>query len=216
MHPPERPLPAIEGDVALRHLDLQAVSKKLLPAKRPGKVPPVVLTGLHVDDESASQGEFGEDHSITRTSGMGRMNFPPRLPVLLLLFEDLFREVPRKEEDVIGHVREQFFRRVHPQVHPRCVEVLLMRALVHRVFDEVRSDAAVVEQGVPLGGGAVAGNPFPGGLHFPKNPEQVRPDLLRPVGEGDVRLPFREPLLFLLPQVPCDAVLTGRAPFRHE
>ena len=69
---------------------------------------------------------------------------------------DLAREVPGQDHDHVGPRLGDPLGRVDRDVRPRRVLALLVRVPVDRVVEEVRPDAAVVEQRVALAGRAVA------------------------------------------------------------
>src|SRR5438477_11513 len=74
MHPTQRALAIVEGDVGLRDQRLQSVLGELVLAKRPREEPSAVLARLDVDDECASELRFLKDHSfspVTRPPDLG-------------------------------------------------------------------------------------------------------------------------------------------------
>src|SRR5258708_1982352 len=62
------------------------------------------------------------------------------------LSENLFADVPRKDQYEIRTGLAQFVRMVDGDVRPRQVMSLLVRADVHRIIEEVRSNSAIVEE----------------------------------------------------------------------
>src|SRR5260370_7791647 len=68
------------------------------------------------------------------------------------LSENLFADVPRKDQYEIRTGLAQFVRLVDGDVRPRQVMSLLVRADVHRIIEEVRSNSAIVEARVALPG----------------------------------------------------------------
>ena len=76
------------------------------------------------------------------------------------LLHDLVPQVPGQDEDQVGLGLADGVRRAGSGMcDAGQVVALLVRVEVARVLDEVRADAAVVEQRVALGGRAVAGDP---------------------------------------------------------
>src|SRR5262245_22276070 len=74
------------------------------------------------------------------------------------LFDDLVAQVPRQNEHVIGPRLGQAFGRVDRDVRARQELALFERTPIDGVLDEVRADAAVVQQSVALAGRAVSGD----------------------------------------------------------
>ena len=80
------------------------------------------------------------------------MNLPPTLPILLLLPHDLVLEIPREEQQVIGHRRlQQLGGIVHAEVHARHGFALFMRASIHHVIEQPGVDAGGIQKNRPLG-----------------------------------------------------------------
>src|SRR2546430_11223159 len=65
MHPTQRALAIVEGDVGLSDQRLQSVFRELVLAKGPREEPSAVLARLDVDDECASELGFLKDHSFS-------------------------------------------------------------------------------------------------------------------------------------------------------
>ena len=105
---------------------------------------------------SALDGKRRPARSTRGASGSGTTSRAPHSRRVRELRRDLAGEVPRQDHD---HVRPRLgdpLRRVDRDVRPRRVLALLVRVPVDRVVEEVRADAAVVEQRVALPGRAVA------------------------------------------------------------
>src|SRR5581483_10411727 len=81
----------------------------------------------------------------------------PRADITELL-ADFLAQVPGQDEDVVGTGFCQAFRRVDRDVRAGEELPLLDRAPVDGVREQVGPDSAVVEQGVSLARGAVAGH----------------------------------------------------------
>ena len=69
-------------------------------------------------------------------------------------------QVPRQDQHDVGLVRADALRRADRDVRARQQVALLVRVEVDGVVEEVRADAAVVEQRVALGRRAVADDPL--------------------------------------------------------
>src|SRR5262249_17102039 len=80
-----------------------------------------------------------------------------RAPLLRIgeLLCDLFRKIPRKDHDRIRPCVGDALRRLDPYLRPRCEAPVLVRISIDGVVEEVRADAAVVQQRVPFPGCAV-------------------------------------------------------------
>src|SRR5215469_8958887 len=98
-------------------------------------------------------------------------------PDVFQLRADLVPEVPRQHENVVGAGLSEPPRRVDRDARTRQVLALLHRTPVDRIRKQVRPDAAVVQQRVPLARGTVAcdGLALPGGSE--KETGQVSLDL---------------------------------------
>src|ERR1700722_9321606 len=124
---------------------------------------------------------FTNHTSLDNVERGNRVNeLPAPGPYVLQLLADLVPQVPRQDEDVVRPRLGQAFRRVDGNVRAGQELPLLDRAPVDRVREQVGPDAAVVEQGVPLAGGAVAGHRPAAGGGVEQEPEQVGLDLQHP------------------------------------
>src|SRR5215212_224096 len=77
------------------------------------------------------------------------------LAYIAQLLADLGSEVPRQHEDIVGAIDRDSVRVVDRNVRTRKEPALLVWTAVDRVRDQVRPDAAVVEQRVSLARSAV-------------------------------------------------------------
>src|SRR6266851_1350909 len=93
------------------------------------------------------------------------------------LGENLFADVPRKDQHVIRPSFPQFVRMVDGNVRPRQVLSLLVRADVHRIIEEVRSNSAIVEERVGLRGRAIPGDTLPLAFRVDEKTDQIALDL---------------------------------------
>src|SRR4029077_18951820 len=75
-------------------------------------------------------------------------------------------QVPRQNKQIIRPRLEHGRRSEHRDVRSRQQATLLVRAAVNDVAHEFRANAAVIEQRIPLGGGAVARDRLAGPLLF--------------------------------------------------
>src|SRR5712664_1452060 len=112
---------------------------------------------------------------------------PPPLHRALLL-HDFVLQVPRQDQYVVRLGLEDLFRRVDGDVGARRESPVLVGVPIDRVVEEVRSDAAVVEQGVPLPGRAVARDGFAPALGSDEEFQQPPLGLPYLLGEGGVAL----------------------------
>jgi hypothetical protein len=74
------------------------------------------------------------------------------------LLADFLAQVPREDENVVGPSLGQVFRRIDRNMGAGQEPALLDRAPVDRVGEQVRPDAAVVQERVALARGAVSGH----------------------------------------------------------
>ena len=77
VHAPQGSASAVEGDVALRDLDLQPMRRELVAAEGPREVAALVLDRLELDQVGAGELALAEDQERTSTSGMATKNLPP-------------------------------------------------------------------------------------------------------------------------------------------
>src|SRR6267143_353453 len=73
VHPAQRALPLVVGDVRLRDHRLEAVLGELLLTKGPCEEATVVVAPLQIEDECALQLGLGEDHGPSRSAAMRLM-----------------------------------------------------------------------------------------------------------------------------------------------
>ena len=111
------------------------------------------------------------------------------------LLRDLPREVPGQDHDRVGTRLGDPLRRLDRDVRSRREPPVLVGIPVDGVVEEVRADAAVVEQRVPLAGRAVADDLL---AVTPEPDQQIEQRALRLLHVlGELRIPARiaEPLL---------------------
>src|SRR5678816_2444086 len=126
---------------------------------------------------------------------------------------DLVLQVPREDQDVVGTRLSDLFGRIDRNVGAGQELAVLVRIPVHGVFDEVRPDAAIVQERVSFSGSPVAGD----GLSFlsgrDQEAEQVPLDPVDALGKGAVGLDPAEARLLLEPSHLADAggLLRARA-----
>src|SRR6266850_7300308 len=108
------------------------------------------------------------------------------------LLHDLVPEIPGQDQDVVrlGLADPVWVEDRH--VGARQELALLVRAAIHRVVEEVRPDAAVVQQGVALAGCAVAGNGLALALGGDQEIEELALGLLHLLAERRVAIEPRE------------------------
>src|SRR5262245_6082480 len=87
----------------------------------------------------------------------GNREYQPAAPVpdVVQLLGDLGPEIPRQHEDVVRFGLAEALWRADRDMRPRQELALLDRASVDCVGEQVRPDAAMVEQGIALARGAV-------------------------------------------------------------
>ena len=77
MHSSQCPTQFVEGHIALDQLRIETMGGKLVDTPTPGEKPSFILMPLKIDNKSALQFRFVENHDKTLTSGIGIKNFPP-------------------------------------------------------------------------------------------------------------------------------------------
>src|SRR5437588_7559957 len=115
---------------------------------------------------------------------------PP--PILVLLLHDLVGEVPRQDQQIVGHGFQDSLRRHYWDQHPWRVLSLLEPVAVGEEVEGVRPDPAVVEESVPLRGRSVASQPPALPLEVAQERHQPGSEPAEPVGEVVVGLPLEE------------------------
>ena len=99
---------------------------------------------------------------------------------------NLRREVPGQDHDHVGLRLRDTLGWVDRDVSARCEPAVLVGVAVHRVVEEIRSDAAEVEQRVPLAGRAVADDLLAVTTELDQEPDERALGLVHPLGESSV------------------------------
>ena len=110
-------------------------------------------------EAAAEQNDFHDTlrlGSMTCTSGIGTMNWPPHSPTWRICCDDLVLQVPGQDQDVVGLGLVDGLDRLDRDVRARREAAVLVGVAVDGEVEEVGADAAVVEQRVALARRAVA------------------------------------------------------------
>src|SRR5882724_887061 len=136
--------------------------------------------------------ESGEWSRVHFDLGDGYDELAAPLPDVRHLFHDLVPEIPGQDQDVVRLGLADPVGVEDRHVGARQELALLVRAAIHRVVEEVRPDAAVVQQGVALAGCAVAGDGLALALGSDQEIEELALGLLYLLAERRVAIEPRE------------------------
>src|SRR5262245_39050950 len=102
------------------------------------------------------------------------------------LLHDLVLEIPRKDQNVVGHGVVDRLDRVDGDVHAGRVAAMLVRVAIDGEVQEVGADACVVEQSIALPRCAIAADALPFLLGFDEHGQKLALGAMDPSGKINI------------------------------